>query len=311
MVVGKIRTDSVKNYGWFQTLKYGDVMKTLNAKGTLHTAAAHGIDNFFTTGKPVLKQQKTLPATKYNNKLLADMIALRLNIVASAMGKTPVGFGELIYDDGTANAVNGLMVKEIADVADSVMMGWQVDSTYMKGTKSVTVKVHKFADPGMFADIGTAVAKIDSAFEGPVDTVAFADSLRFKGSKSLVDIAYLYANPSVMPMRIVPMAGVTVAQDPVSYALYQNYPNPFNPTTTIQFELPTPALVTLKIYNLLGQEVVTLLDRQDLEDGTQEVTFDGGNLASGVYFYRIIAEGVDEDGMMQSFTQVKKMMLIK
>ncbi|MBI3364802.1 MAG: T9SS type A sorting domain-containing protein [Ignavibacteriae bacterium] len=102
-------------------------------------------------------------------------------------------------------------------------------------------------------------------------------------------------------------------ETPLTYRLDQNYPNPFNPTTTIQFELPDPALVTLKIYNMLGQEVRTLLDHESMEDGQQDVKFDASPIASGVYFYRIVAEGIpDEDGTQaQRFTEVKKMMLIK
>lgn len=102
-------------------------------------------------------------------------------------------------------------------------------------------------------------------------------------------------------------------ETPLTYRLDQNYPNPFNPTTTIQFNLVDPALVTLKVYDILGQEVRTLLDRESMEDGQQDVTFDASSIASGVYFYRIVAEGIpDEDGTpAQRFTEVKKMMLVK
>ncbi|MBI1803743.1 MAG: T9SS type A sorting domain-containing protein [Ignavibacteriae bacterium] len=101
---------------------------------------------------------------------------------------------------------------------------------------------------------------------------------------------------------------------PVSFAMYQNYPNPFNPSTTIQFDLPDPAFVTVKVYNMLGQEVRTLLDHESMEDGEQEVDFDASLLASGVYFYRIVAEGNpnEEDGVpAQKYTEVKKMLLVK
>jgi hypothetical protein len=93
----------------------------------------------------------------------------------------------------------------------------------------------------------------------------------------------------------------------------QNYPNPFNPTTTIQFSLPVPATVTMTIYTILGQEVVTLLNRQAFDAGNQSVMFDAGGLASGVYFYRIIAERLNENGSSagKSFIQVRKMLLVR
>jgi len=70
--------------------------------------------------------------------------------------------------------------------------------------------------------------------------------------------------------------------------------------------------VTLKVYNILGQEVVTLYNHEPMTQGVAQAHFNGGNLASGVYFYRFVAETVgngDQPG--QTFTQVKKMMLIK
>jgi hypothetical protein len=75
---------------------------------------------------------------------------------------------------------------------------------------------------------------------------------------------------------------------PVTFALAQNYPNPFNPSTTIKYELPLSSEVRLSVYDLFGREVSTLVDgRRDA--GVYEVKFDGSNLASGVYFYRMQA----------------------
>ena len=93
---------------------------------------------------------------------------------------------------------------------------------------------------------------------------------------------------------------------PLEYALAQNYPNPFNPSTKINFSLAADSKVVLKIYDLLGQEVTTLVDGE-LIAGNHELTFNGIGLNSGVYFYRINAEGVNG----KSFTSVKKMILNK
>jgi hypothetical protein len=103
-----------------------------------------------------------------------------------------------------------------------------------------------------------------------------------------------------------------IAQLPKEFVLYQNYPNPFNPTTTLSFDLPNDAIVTLKIYNLLGQEVAMILDRQEYTAGSYEEPFDASKLASGVYLYRIVAEQMgDASSINHAFTQVKKMVLIR
>ncbi len=88
---------------------------------------------------------------------------------------------------------------------------------------------------------------------------------------------------------------------PKAFRLYQNYPNPFNPTTTIQFALPKRSSVTLKLYDILGKEVGTLVD-EELLPGEYKVSFDAAGLASGVYFYQLEAEG---------FVQTKKLMLLR
>ncbi|MFZ1519435.1 MAG: T9SS type A sorting domain-containing protein [Ignavibacteriaceae bacterium] len=90
------------------------------------------------------------------------------------------------------------------------------------------------------------------------------------------------------------------------FALNQNYPNPFNPSTTINFSLAVDSKVSLKIFDVLGQEVATLLNGQ-LAAGSQKVSFNASSLNSGVYFYRIDADGVDG----QKFSSTKKMILTK
>jgi hypothetical protein len=106
-------------------------------------------------------------------------------------------------------------------------------------------------------------------------------------------------------MRFTPPGSTAVEQEPTgvpeTYVLNQNFPNPFNPSTTIRFSIPNTGKVTLKVYNLLGMEVATLVDGE-LSAGTHRVTFEASNLPSGVYFYRIDAG---------SFSDVRKMALLK
>jgi hypothetical protein len=88
---------------------------------------------------------------------------------------------------------------------------------------------------------------------------------------------------------------------PKVYTLYQNYPNPFNPTTSIDFSLPKSEFVTLKIYNILGEEIATILNNK-LQAGNHTYQFDGSHLASGVYLCRIEAG---------EYKHVKKMILLR
>ncbi len=98
-----------------------------------------------------------------------------------------------------------------------------------------------------------------------------------------------------------------------SYKLLQNYPNPFNPSTTIQFALPKAGMVSLKIYNIRGEEVTELMNRE-MNAGFHSVNFDAlsvnRQLSSGLYFCRISA-GNTSSGSAQSFVDVKKMLLLK
>jgi hypothetical protein len=113
-------------------------------------------------------------------------------------------------------------------------------------------------------------------------------------------------------LTISPVAGhtysITVETIPATYSLAQNYPNPFNPATRISYTLPVESKVTLKVFNILGQEVLSLIDGIE-SAGYKAVEFHGSDLASGVYFYRIDASPVN--GKKSSFTEVKKMMLVK
>ena len=88
---------------------------------------------------------------------------------------------------------------------------------------------------------------------------------------------------------------------PEAFSLSQNYPNPFNPTTVISYQVPVSGQVTLKVYDMLGREIATLVNNKE-SAGSYSVKFDGSRLASGVYFYRLQAG---------SFSQTKKLLLMK
>lgn len=96
---------------------------------------------------------------------------------------------------------------------------------------------------------------------------------------------------------------------PNKFALLQNYPNPFNPTTTIKYELPVQAKVSIKIYTLLGQLLEEVV-HEDKEAGYYKIEWNPSSvIASGVYFYRIEATALDNSG--GRFMETKKMLLIR
>ena len=104
-------------------------------------------------------------------------------------------------------------------------------------------------------------------------------------------------NKSVNPIEIQPETNSI----PMEYSLEQNYPNPFNPSTTIKFALPVEENVVINVSDITGKQVAELLN-QKMQAGYHEIKFDGSNLSSGVYFYKITTSG---------FTDVKKMILVK
>ena len=98
---------------------------------------------------------------------------------------------------------------------------------------------------------------------------------------------------------------------PSEYALRQNYPNPFNPTTRIEFSLPMESNVNLVIYNILGQEVIRLVDNQ-MSGGNHSIIWNandagGSKLTSGIYLYKLTASGINGN----EFQDIKKMILMK
>ena len=125
-----------------------------------------------------------------------------------------------------------------------------------------------------------------------------------------------YNNPDVYDWllrkkRIAPPTMVVDARNSTvkDYTLNQNFPNPFNPTTSITFELPEASNVSLRVYDLLGREVVTLADGQ-LKQGFHAYGWNTDGMASGAYIYRITATSMRGD-KLTVFTQIKKMSLLK
>ena len=127
-----------------------------------------------------------------------------------------------------------------------------------------------------------------------------------------MDVQFLRKDPRFAP-RMVAVSVPKTEEVPLEYILEQNYPNPFNPTTTIEFEIAQPANVTLTVFNTLGEEISTLLDNEMMDEGRHAVEFNANGLASGVYFYRLVAiMGPDDEGVTKpQVTRTGRMLLLK
>jgi hypothetical protein len=296
--VGDVHSVYIKNYG--------DLLKSLakpqrGGPYIFHDSTQLGGCFDILNGKVVKKQIKGIPPEKIQHRLFAEALTLKLNILASRYRKFPAGLDTLIYDYHKIQPgpFDGKSVAEILRQVETFL--------------SCQPNPKPGATP---ADYFFVMRRINGAFSGAVDTNRWSCvKLEMTGVRKLKDVPYMRANPGSLAGYIdAPKEGLGMNALPASFALMQNYPNPFNPTTTIEFDLAEASVVTLKIYNTLGQEVASLLSNEWLEDGSQSVEFDANNLPSGVYFYRITAQGLGdpEEGIAgQKYVSVKKMILVK
>jgi hypothetical protein len=278
LVLGNPRPDSATSYGWMRFDKGSSIAAYMPDAGD-----ASRFDSF---GTKVFVGEKKNPKRAYHdNHLAGELLALKVNIGASDAEITPPTFGDLIYDDAVlTNPYRNKTLRQIAVLADNYM-------TYGGKYPSVDWNL-----------LDTVISRINHAFDDSLKIVS-KDALVITGVNPVDSVWYL--SPAIAPL-MNPLAFELGSLDltPENFALNQNYPNPFNPTTTIGFGLPEASLVTLKIYDILGREVATLLENEEMDEGNQELMFNAAEFSSGIYFYRIIVN----DGQYQ---QIKKMVLMK
>ena len=183
------------------------------------------------------------------------------------------------------------------------------DAAYTDITDYIGVPADKYildVTPG--DDDSTIVASFDADLSGlgggsaAVFASGFLDPSANQNGAAFGIFAAL-ANGTVVefPSTITDISASNSNIIPETFVMEQNYPNPFNPSTTISFSIPKAENVSLKIYNILGSEIATLVS-ENLNAGSYKVNFDASNLASGTYIYKITAG---------KFNQVRKMNLIK
>lgn len=285
LIIGLDRSDSAHRYGWQVFSRPNHVRRALPQRGTPRPYNVIGRRSF-------VGPKKNYSVARYNNALVGEVIALKLNIAASDVGITDAGFGDLRYYDPILgnHPLNNRSLRDIAKYADSILTLWRWYSNVN------------------YTEIDSLVKRINSAFVGSIDTNSSAP-LSIKSTAPLFTVPFLVPS-SVQSNQLTTIPSNRFVETlPEVFSLLQNYPNPFNPLTTIEFNLLEPSYVTLKVYTTLGQELVTLIDHTLLEEGDQLVDFDGSDVASGVYFYRLTVQPFSAPEM--SYSLINKMVLIK
>jgi hypothetical protein len=286
--VAQLVKDSAKKYGWIRLIGKGnDVQKSLTQSGS-----PSGFDEL--KGKTFVKELKNPKTQIYSNQLAGELLALKTNIAASEQKITNEGFGNLIYDNPLQPdtfvtqrfIIQGKTLTQIATNIDTML-------TYYKRYYTTTPSEE-------YSKLATALVQINEAFRSSLDTVSWSPLQLTNGVR--IDAVEFLRKGNSKEMLFMESEFQSVL--PENMMLLQNYPNPFNPTTAISFQLSAISEVTLKVYNVLGQEVAVLIDNERMESGEYEVQFDASGLTSGVYFYRLNVNNGE-------FVQTKKLLLMK
>ena len=209
---------------------------------------------------------------------------------------------ELYITDCKAVVENSIVVN-VAQDADSTRLIYNVIDTVSSGTLPETVVRNclqhtNTPDYSFVATVLENNINADPMFADSANgdyTLAAGSPAKNAGTDGL-DLGYY---PDGLPTGVE--KDIVSENVPTEFTLSQNYPNPFNPTTVINFRIPKMSNVELSVYNILGQKVSTLL-KKELPAGSYKYSFDGSNLTSGIYFYKLSSKG---------FSAVKKMMLLK
>lgn len=223
---------------------------------------------------------------------------LNISYLAATFPGTPKAVQFINVNTGWIAGVNGFIMKTTNSGSS-----WTAEQSGISGT----IKSLYFLDSltGWFCGQNGIIKKTTSG--GSVwgtqvsNTTSNLNSIIFINSST----GFVCGDNGVI-LRTTDSGGLTYADEtgnqlPEKYGLGQNFPNPFNPTTNIKYQIAKSGFVTLKVYDVMGREVAALVNK-NLKAGAYEAAFNGENLSSGIYFYKITAEG---------FTDTKRMMLIK
>jgi len=214
----------------------------------------------------------------------------------------------LLHNDGSTPFLEGMRGIKTDDYRSSVTftavdydLDGDVDILYATTSREISILLNDGS--GNFESIVACNPLGGNTFSGDALTILHSnlnnDSLPDIAVLTQSDSFYIYLNAGWIPTGIRQSEQEILSVN--SYELSQNYPNPFNPTTTIEFSIPQSGVVNLVVYNILGEQVKTLIN-EERSAGKQSVQFNANNLASGIYFYKLQAG---------SFIETKKMILLK
>jgi len=303
--LGIPQTDAAlaKQYAWIFYKKAMDFGKLFTSR---HRGLAMPLDSLRTSTKTI-KLSKAIKADrkKFDNVGIEQGVLFNLNLKASELGVTPTGLGSLLLDTNVIVAGRSLQDSSLAYIGtlfDSVMtypQEYEITNTFEY------VKLSIFADSilrhfnnAFSQELADSNYRIDTngVIVGKNPYALYLKGVRLTGEVNLLKRG---VGKSASANSVFGSGDV-----PENFSLKQNYPNPFNPFTVIRYSLIANSRVTLKIYNVVGQEVATVLNSTMLDKGEHEIQFDASNLSSGVYFYRISINNGENSAM-------KKMMLLK
>lgn len=247
---------------------------------------------------------------------------------------------ELDANGSSSTFIKDEQLQMVEDVCDSISESlyliilhhrfmWMINNDYFESrlTDSVAASSRYMDTTNFYSDIYPLLQKVKNkgilvlVFGGdrcnfnveysPEDSITFyAAALSVDLPDSLENVIVLKYDLQKKELKtdFVPLVEDTVttnvkrfSSSPGRFILYQNYPNPFNPVTMIKYQIPKESFVSVKVYDVIGNEVADLVNEQQ-KSGYYELLFDAGSLSSGVYFYRISSD---------NYTAVKKMLLLK
>ncbi len=225
----------------------------------------------------------------YGDRMVNTSVTGSSNVVAYASRFASGHAGVVVVNKGTT--------EETVELALAQQFGFG-DRIYVYSLTGGT-------DNGEFSQV-VYVNGIGSKYQigGPIDTLL---AIQASAYSTADEIKFTSPPRSVQFVLVEPGTHVGVENKKTiavvdRYKLNQNYPNPFNPQTRISYALPHASTVTLRVYDVIGREVATLLQNEKKLTGTYEVIFDASNLPSGIYFYRLQAD---------NFVETRKMTLVK
>ena len=264
---------------WFQTSLNDKSIVTIAIKGSRIFAGTSGQGVFSSTDNGGTWGQTTLNNLSVNSLAFKDTILFAGTVTNGVYYSTNYGL------NWVQSSLNNHTVFSVA-VKDSIIFAGTYDYGVYISKNNGTNWIQK--NQGFYTltpSISSLHIKDNYVFAGQYNYVPNA-GYKCIYRRSLFEVIRIKETSSIVTDR---------------FLLEQNYPNPFNPSTVIRFQIKDSRFTTLKVHDILGKEVATLVN-ENLKAGTYEVTFDGAGLSSGIYFYKLEAN---------NFTEIKKAVLIK